>query len=77
MKTTHPHSPSLVAPFGRGRRMCPGKRFVDLELHLLLAKVCTITDIIRLVASYVSDGLFAVGTDLNRSFILIGEDFLL
>lgn len=34
-----PHAPALVAPFGRGRRMCPGKRFVDLELHLLLAKV--------------------------------------
>lgn len=34
-----PHAPALVAPFGRGRRMCPGKRFVDLELHLLLAKI--------------------------------------
>ncbi|XP_068619922.1 ecdysone 20-monooxygenase [Battus philenor] len=34
-----PHSPGLVAPFGRGRRMCPGKRFVELELHLLLAKI--------------------------------------
>ncbi|KAM3961223.1 cytochrome P450 family 24 subfamily A member shade isoform 1-T1 [Aphomia sociella] len=34
-----PHAASLVAPFGRGRRMCPGKRFVELELHLLLAKI--------------------------------------
>ncbi|KAJ0172220.1 hypothetical protein K1T71_012193 [Dendrolimus kikuchii] len=34
-----PHAASLVAPFGRGRRMCPGKRFVDLELYLLLAKI--------------------------------------
>lgn len=34
-----PHSVGLVAPFGRGRRMCPGKRFVELELQLLLAKV--------------------------------------
>ncbi|CAG9793265.1 unnamed protein product [Diatraea saccharalis] len=34
-----PHAASLVAPFGRGRRMCPGKRFVECELHLLLAKI--------------------------------------
>ncbi|XP_072933375.1 ecdysone 20-monooxygenase [Epargyreus clarus] len=34
-----PHAASLVAPFGRGRRMCPGKRFVELELHLILAKI--------------------------------------
>ncbi|CAH0731878.1 unnamed protein product, partial [Brenthis ino] len=34
-----PHAASIVAPFGRGRRMCPGKRFVELELHLILAKI--------------------------------------
>lgn len=34
-----PHSPLVVAPFGAGRRMCPGKRFVDLALQLILAKV--------------------------------------
>lgn len=34
-----PHSPLLVAPFGAGRRICPGKRFVDLALQLILAKV--------------------------------------
>lgn len=34
-----PHAASIVAPFGRGKRMCPGKRFVELELHLILAKV--------------------------------------
>ncbi|XP_049884942.1 ecdysone 20-monooxygenase isoform X2 [Pectinophora gossypiella] len=34
-----PHASSLVAPFGRGRRMCPGKRFVELQLHLILAKI--------------------------------------
>lgn len=34
-----PHAVGLVAPFGRGRRMCPGKRFVELELQLLLAKI--------------------------------------
>ncbi|XP_050354520.1 ecdysone 20-monooxygenase isoform X1 [Nymphalis io] len=34
-----PHVPGIVAPFGRGRRMCPGKRFVELELHLILAKI--------------------------------------
>ncbi|XP_028030999.1 ecdysone 20-monooxygenase [Bombyx mandarina] len=39
IKVQEPHAYSLVAPFGRGRRMCPGKRFVELELHLLLAKI--------------------------------------
>ncbi|XP_047511159.1 ecdysone 20-monooxygenase isoform X2 [Pieris napi] len=34
-----PHAASLVAPFGRGKRMCPGKRFVEMELHLLVAKI--------------------------------------
>jgi ecdysone 20-monooxygenase len=34
-----PHAAALVAPFGRGRRMCPGKRFVELELNILLVKV--------------------------------------
>lgn len=29
----------LVAPFGCGRRMCPGKRFIEQELHVVLAKV--------------------------------------
>jgi ecdysone 20-monooxygenase len=32
-------SPFLVVPFGCGRRVCPGKRFVEQELHLVLAKV--------------------------------------
>lgn len=31
--------PWLVAPFGAGRRLCPGKRFVELELQVLLAQV--------------------------------------
>lgn len=30
----------LVAPFGVGKRMCPGKRFVNLELQVVLAQVC-------------------------------------
>lgn len=34
-----PHSPLLVAPFGTGRRICPGKRFVELALQLILAKI--------------------------------------
>ncbi|XP_076383826.1 cytochrome P450 family 24 subfamily A member shade [Megalopta genalis] len=34
-----PHSPMLVAPFGTGRRICPGKRFVELALQLVLAKI--------------------------------------
>uniref|UniRef100_A0A0A9XMH1 Ecdysone 20-monooxygenase n=1 Tax=Lygus hesperus TaxID=30085 RepID=A0A0A9XMH1_LYGHE len=30
--------PFLVVPFGVGRRMCPGKRFVELELQVILAQ---------------------------------------
>ncbi|XP_014252078.1 ecdysone 20-monooxygenase isoform X1 [Cimex lectularius] len=33
----HSH-PFLVVPFGVGRRMCPGKRFVELELQVVLAQ---------------------------------------
>ncbi|KDR16753.1 Ecdysone 20-monooxygenase [Zootermopsis nevadensis] len=32
-------SPFLVVPFGCGRRICPGKRFVEQELHLAVAKI--------------------------------------
>jgi ecdysone 20-monooxygenase len=32
-------SPFLVVPFGCGRRICPGKRFVEQSLYLTLAKV--------------------------------------
>ncbi|KAG8041822.1 hypothetical protein G9C98_007126 [Cotesia typhae] len=34
-----PHSPLLVQPFGFGRRICPGKRFVEKALQLIVAKV--------------------------------------
>lgn len=30
---------NLVVPFGYGKRTCPGRRFVENELTLLLAKV--------------------------------------
>ncbi|XP_078036135.1 cytochrome P450 family 24 subfamily A member shade [Augochlora pura] len=39
LNPTVPHSPLLVAPFGAGRRICPGKRFVELALQLVLAKI--------------------------------------
>ena len=39
LTSINPHSPLLVAPFGTGRRICPGKRFVDLALQLILAKI--------------------------------------
>ncbi|XP_043277913.1 ecdysone 20-monooxygenase isoform X2 [Venturia canescens] len=39
LKPMAPHSPLLVAPFGFGRRICPGKRFVEQALQLIVAKV--------------------------------------
>lgn len=33
------HSPSLVCPFGSGRRQCPGKRFSQMELLMIISKV--------------------------------------
>ncbi|XP_008543665.1 ecdysone 20-monooxygenase [Microplitis demolitor] len=39
LKPTAPHSPLLVAPFGFGRRICPGKRFIEKALQLIVAKV--------------------------------------
>lgn len=33
------HTPSLVCPFGWGRRLCPGKRFSQLELLMVISKV--------------------------------------
>lgn len=37
---------SLVVPFGVGKRQCPGRRFVEMELMLTIAKVLLISIII-------------------------------
>ncbi|XP_075162514.1 cytochrome P450 family 24 subfamily A member shade [Haematobia irritans] len=38
-------SSSIVVPFGIGKRTCPGKRFVEMEIVLLLAKLLLAFDI--------------------------------
>lgn len=32
-------SSTLVVPFGIGKRTCPGRRFVETELSIVMAKV--------------------------------------
>lgn len=34
-----PLASGLVVPFGIGKRMCPGRRIVEMELTILMAKV--------------------------------------
>jgi cytochrome P450 family 49 subfamily A len=33
------HHPFASLPFGYGRRMCLGRRFADLEIQMVIAKV--------------------------------------
>ena len=33
------HSPHLVVPFGTGKRICPGKRLAEQEIHIIIAKI--------------------------------------
>ncbi|XP_030385580.1 ecdysone 20-monooxygenase [Scaptodrosophila lebanonensis] len=43
--TVNVDSASIVVPFGVGRRTCPGKRFVEMEVVLLLAKLVLAFDV--------------------------------
>lgn len=33
------HKPHLVLPFGSGKRICPGKRLAEQEIHIVIAKI--------------------------------------
>ena len=33
------HQPGLVMPFGCGKRICPGKRLAEQEIHIVTAKI--------------------------------------
>ena len=42
------HNVGLVVPFGVGRRICPGKRLAEQELHILIAKLFRRHDLVLL-----------------------------
>lgn len=50
--TVNVDSASIVVPFGVGRRTCPGKRFVEMEVVLLLAKVSSRMSFTYICISY-------------------------
>jgi ecdysone 20-monooxygenase len=50
-------SPFLVIPFGFGRRVCPGKRFAEQQMHLALAKVTVFIHLFDYISTQVIETL--------------------